>query len=116
MGGTYSVGLDLGTATTSTSAIRIKEGANIAFDVTSLARLRHDNGAVPGLVYSYNGVDKVLFSDSGNVVLGKTISWTNTYTSTSATAGTNGAPPAQVAGYIIVNIAGVDVKVPYYST
>jgi len=115
MSGTYTVGIDLGTATTSTSAIRIKEGANIAFDVASLARLRHDNGAVPGLVYSYNGVDKVLFSDSGNVVLGSTISWTNAYTFTSATAGTNGAPPAQVAGYIKVNIAGVDVKVPYYS-
>ena len=113
--GTYTVGLDLGTATTSTSAIRIKEGANIAFDVASLARLRHDNGTIPGLVYSYNGVDKVLFSDAGNIVLGSTISWTSAYAFTSATAGTNGAPPAQVAGYVKVNIQGTDVKVPYYA-
>ena len=112
--GTYSVGLDLGTATTSTSAIRIKEGANIAFDVTSLARLRHETTGIPGLIYSYNGVDKVLFSDSGNVILGSTISWTSAYSSTTATIGTNGAPPGQVEGYITVNIQGADRKIPYY--
>jgi hypothetical protein len=115
LNGTYTVGIDLSNSTNSTSAVRVKEGANIAFDGSSLSRLRHDNGAVPGLVYSYNGVDKVLFSDAGDVVLGDTISWTNAYTSTSATAGTNGAPPAQVAGYIRVDIAGTEVKLPYYS-
>ena len=114
LSGTYTVGIDLGTATTNTSAIRIKEGANIAFDVTSLARLRHEATGVPGLVYSYNGVDKVLFSDSGNVVLGSTISWTSAYSSTTATIGTNGAPPGQVEGYITVNIQGTDRKIPYY--
>jgi len=115
LSGTHTVGIDLGTATTSTSAIRIKEGANIAFDVGSLARLRHETTGQPGLVYSYNGVDKVLFSDAGNVILGSTISWTSAFSSTSATAGTNGAPPAQVTGYLTVNINGVDVKLPYYS-
>jgi hypothetical protein len=35
---------------------------------------------------------------------------------TSATTGSNGAPPAQVAGYIICNIGGTAVKVPYYNT
>jgi hypothetical protein len=114
--GTYAVGVDLSSATNSTSAIRIKDGENIAFNGASTYRLRHDSiGAIPGLVYSAGGVDKVLFSDSGNVVLGDTISWTNAYASSSATAGTNGAPPAQVAGYLRVNIAGTDVKIPYYS-
>lgn len=112
--GTYGVGIDLSNSTNSTSAVRVKEGENIAFDGSSNARLRHDNGAVPGLVYSYGGVDKVLFSDSGNVVLGSTISWTNTYASSSATAGASGSLPATVAGYLTVNIAGTDVKLPYY--
>jgi hypothetical protein len=43
-------------------------------------------------------------------------------TSTSATAGSNGAPPAQVAGYFVfetLNSSGIStglVKVPYYNT
>jgi hypothetical protein len=35
-------------------------------------------------------------------------------TATSATAGTNGAVPAQVAGYLIINVAGTNFKVPYF--
>jgi hypothetical protein len=36
---------------------------------------------------------------------------------TTASAGTNGAPPAQVAGYFIVkDSAGTDRKIPYYAT
>jgi hypothetical protein len=33
----------------------------------------------------------------------------------SASIGANGAPPAQVAGYAIVNLAGTNYKVPYYN-
>jgi hypothetical protein len=37
-------------------------------------------------------------------------------TATSATAGTNGAPPAQVAGYINMTLPnGTSAKVPYYN-
>lgn len=115
MSGTYGVGMDLSSATTSTSAIRIKNGDNIAFDGTSAYRLRHNSVGVAGLAYSVSGADRVIFSDVGGIVLGETIAWTSAYASTSATAGANGAPPAQVAGYVKVNIAGVDVKVPYYS-
>lgn len=35
-------------------------------------------------------------------------------TTASATAGTNGAPPAQVAGYLTQLIGGVTVHIPYY--
>jgi hypothetical protein len=35
--------------------------------------------------------------------------------STSATAGTNGGVPAQVAGYLVVNINGTARKIPYYA-
>ena len=115
MSGTYVVGLDLSSATTSTSAIRIKNGDNMSFDSGSQYRLRHQNGVIPGLAYSAGGVDGVIFSDTGDVIVGGTVAWTSAFSSTSATAGTNGAPPAQVAGYLRVNINGVDVKLPYYS-
>ncbi len=36
-------------------------------------------------------------------------------TTTSATAGANGDVPAQVDGYITINIGGVDKKIPYYA-
>ena len=35
---------------------------------------------------------------------------------TSATAGTNGDVPAQVAGYLVVSINGTSRKIPYYAT
>ena len=112
--GAYTVGIDLSSATNSTSAIRIKDNENIAFDGSSLYRLRHSSTGVAGLTYAVSGVDKVIISDVGGLVLAETIAWTNTYASTSATAGTNGAPPAQVGGYIIVNLAGTNIKLPYY--
>lgn len=37
-------------------------------------------------------------------------------TASTATAGANGAPPAQVAGYWIINVSGTLQKVPYYNT
>src|SRR2546427_4748022 len=37
-------------------------------------------------------------------------------TATTANTGANGAPPAQVAGYLIVNIAGTARKIPFYVT
>lgn len=46
---------------------------------------------------------------AGQVGLGAT-------TATSATAGTNGAVPAQVLGYLIINVAGTSAKVPYFNT
>jgi hypothetical protein len=114
--GSFSVGLDLSLATISTSAIRIKDGDNIAFDGTGAYKLTHKNPGIPGLYYTATGTDRVCLTDSGGIVLGATVSWTSAYAFTSATAGTNGAPPAQVAGYLKVNISGVDVKIPYYST
>lgn len=37
-------------------------------------------------------------------------------TATSATTGSNGDVPAQVLGYLIANVAGTAVKIPYYSS
>ncbi len=39
----------------------------------------------------------------------------NGKTATTATAGTAGAPPAQVVGYLSVNINGTERKMPYYA-
>jgi hypothetical protein len=114
--GSYAVGIDLSGSTNSTSAIRIKGGDNIAFDASSFFRLSHKNPGIAGLYYTVGGTDKFAITDVGGIVLSETIAWTNSYASASATSGTNGAPPAQVAGYIIVNIQGTNVKVPYYST
>jgi hypothetical protein len=114
--GSYAVGIDLSGSTNSTSAIRIKGGDNIAFDASSFYRLFHKTTGVSGLYYSVSGTDRVCLTDAGGIVLAETVAWTNAYASNSATAGSNGAPPAQVAGYIIVNIQGTNVKVPYYNT
>ena len=108
------VGIDLSLSTNSSSAIRIKDGDNIAFDASSFYRLQHKSTGVAGLVYSVSGADRVIISDTGSIVLGETIAWTNAYTATTATAGTNGALPAQVSGYIKVNVGPVLVKIPYY--
>lgn len=40
----------------------------------------------------------------------------NGLTAATASAGTNGAPPAQVEGYLVVYINGVEGKIPYYTT
>jgi hypothetical protein len=112
--GSLSVGIDLSNATISTSAIRIKNGDNMAFDAASVYRLRHNSSGVTGLTYSVSGTDSIILSDAGGIVLGETVTWTSAYAFTSATAGTNGAPPAQVGGYIKVNINGSFVKIPYY--
>lgn len=46
---------------------------------------------------------------AGNLGIGKE-------TATSATAGANGDVPAQVVGYLIFNLAGSTIKVPYYNS
>jgi hypothetical protein len=46
---------------------------------------------------------------------GTQLSFGNT-TATSANAGSNGDVPAQVVGYIVLDLGGVKIKVPYYAT
>ena len=50
---------------------------------------------------------------SGSNVSGD-VSLTNA-TATTAIAGTHGATPAQVVGYVIVKIGSTDYKIPYYA-
>lgn len=70
--------------------------------------------------FSFEGTGNVLMASetltavaptvlAGQVGLGAT-------TAASATTGANGAVPAQVAGYLIINVAGTVQKVPYFNT
>lgn len=80
-------------------------------------------GTITGVsipVSSVSGIGTIATQNSNNVnITGgsvtATIGMLNT-TATTATIGTHGAPPAQVEGYVIVNIGGTDYKIPYYKT
>jgi len=54
-------------------------------------------------------------SYSGKLHIAGDVRWDGT-TSASATAGSNGDVPAQVVGYLQVNISGTNYKIPYYDT
>ena len=57
-----------------------------------------------------SNVSKFRVDSTGKIVV------PSTNTTTSATAGANGAVPAQVVGYLTVNINGADQKIPYFNT
>ena len=66
-----------------------------------------------------DSINTILAANSTGVILGNSSSSTirmNVGTATSATAGANGDVPAQVVGYIIVNINATQHKIPYYAT
>lgn len=54
-------------------------------------------------------VSKFALDNTGKIIV------PSTNTATSATLGANGAVPAQVTGYLIVNIAGTNQKIPYFN-
>jgi hypothetical protein len=70
-------------------------------------------------------VERMRITSAGNVGIGTAtpssklhvvgdLTVSSATTATSATAGTNGDVPAQVAGYLVVNINGFPFKIPYY--
>ena len=70
-----------------------------------------------GVAPTISGSSGVVISNGGAeapVVNGTAIA-VGSLTTASATAGVNGAPPAQVVGYIAVNIGGTARRVPYYA-
>ena len=54
-------------------------------------------------------------SPSSKLHIAGDITVSSATTATSATAGTNGDVPAQVVGYLVVNINGTSRKIPYYA-
>jgi hypothetical protein len=55
------------------------------------------------------GTSKFALDNTGKIIV------PSTNTATTATAGANGAVPAQVVGYLKINVNGTDVKVPYFA-
>ena len=78
-----------------------------------------------GLLISTANNERMRITSAGNVGIGTAtpssklhvvgdLTVSSATTATSATAGTNGDVPAQVAGYLVVNINGFPFKIPYY--
>jgi hypothetical protein len=75
---------------------------------------------------SLDVVDRIAIKSSGNIGIGTIspssklhvagdLTMSSATVATSATAGTNGDVPAQVAGYLVVSINGTARKIPYYA-
>jgi hypothetical protein len=85
--------------------------------------LNQENGA---LRFGANNSEGMRITSAGNVGIATTtpssklhvagdLTMSSATVATSATAGTNGDVPAQVAGYLVVNINGTARKIPYYA-
>jgi len=84
------------------------------------------SGVIPQQIRFILGSDRVTIKSDGNVGIGTItpnsklhvagdLTMSSATVATSATAGTNGDVPAQVAGYLVVNINGTARKIPYYA-
>ena len=100
--GQLASGIDLTQATYTTGrAIHLKTGHRIALDVNATQTLRGtaDGPAIEGRL---NLTNSFAVPSAGN-------------TTSSASAGTSGAAPSQVAGYITILIDGATKKIPFYN-
>ena len=84
------------------------------------------SGVIPQQIRFILGSDRITIKSDGNVGIGTItpnsklhvagdLTMSSATVATSATAGTNGDVPAQVAGYLVVNINGTACKIPYYA-
>jgi hypothetical protein len=93
---------------------------------SSRGSITYDNN-IDALRFSVNGTnDRLFIASNGDIGMSALpssrlhvdgdITVSSATTATSATAGTNGNVPAQVAGYLVVSINGTSRKIPYYAT
>lgn len=95
-------GVDTTGATYTGSALLMAAGQSIGFDATATVKAFESAGRLVlsgGRVQMSSGF---YIPASGN-------------TSATASAGASGAPPAQVAGYLIFQVDGTNFKLPYYA-
>src|SRR5213078_2415600 len=85
--------------------------AGIAISINRTDPAVSINNASGDALRTYNGVTLQL-SIANN---GKLSFSNGAINSNAATAGTSGALPAQLRGYLLINMLGTDVKVPYYN-
>jgi hypothetical protein len=67
------------------------------------------------LLLQTNGSTKINIATTGATTINTDITLPFTTTATTATAGTSGDTPAQVAGYLQVSINGTNRKIPFYA-
>jgi hypothetical protein len=104
------------------------EGARIFCIVDSPVSLGNVSAGISFTTRQSSSVinEKMRITSTGNVGIGTTtpssrlhvagdLTVSSATVATSATAGANGDVPAQVAGYLVVNINGTARKIPYYA-
>lgn len=74
------------------------------------------NGTDGTITLKTGTTTRLTITPTAITISGATINLPDITTATSATAGANGDVPAQVVGYIVVNIGGTNRKIPYYAT
>lgn len=82
----------------------------IGMSDTNVTYLRPGSGAATIDLQDFGGTTRFQIEAATGFV-----AWLNATLSVSATAGTNGAPPVQVSGYLNVKINGTQYKLPYYN-
>ena len=96
--------------------------AVVAAAVTSWAQGQAPAASGTGASHTYQAQDVTTgtggdfkFGAGGGSVASGNLEILHAKTATTATAGSSGAAPALVAGYLIVKIAGTLQKIPYYN-
>jgi hypothetical protein len=89
------------------------ESASPGIDSAKTTEVYLDNG-LQFAVFENVGIKT--FSPASALHIAGDLTMTSATFAPTATAGTSGAIPAQVAGYLVVSINGTSRKIPYYAT